>query len=723
MAIGDLSYHFLQNSMAVIAFTIIIGGPLPLGLFAVLTLFKTGTDLLEIALLTLLGWITISTLLALLVGIAGALKLFPLLIINGLLLVFGIYLLFRKTQVDSINSSQSMQFTKPDRMLVTLFVLVGIYISWTLITQPARDFDSLYYHLPNMVKWYQTGTLERIPGIGQMSFYPYNWELLATLFIIPFKSDLLITFINLVAWFLAGLSVYLIGVELFGKGTFAVLAAFCLMIMPIIINYINTLTVDLAVGAIFLAGLYLILRFHKTHSPAYLGFLIILSGLLLGIKMSGVGFSVLLAVSLIFLEIYEFIERKHFSFPHLSNVKNETLILLVCTLVAVFVGGYWYFQNTVEIGNPLGFVQVNIGPIQIFKGNEDFYLYLQNIYPNIADIQHLLRDVYREIHTFDDFAWKGTLANLFDYRNLNDWKVLLIQLLLAGGLPFLLLSFGAMLVATPTFLYIAKRNGKKNFVLLLLLLSGTGILFWNTPYSADNGGYGWQITPFVGQAFRYAIPFFGVLAIYAQAGYSVLASRPFLTGLLGVLCLLFVSIYPRLLSQSTQLIFLTIFLLVWLVEKMRIPIRLPTRIQLNAPSIYVGIAIFFIFGTFIGQTLKDREWATDYGPIVEFMETSFEPDDRVGIALTFRPYPLYGRRLDNQIVYIPAATNATLDEWLDSLRENNIRAVVFGPTGDEHWIKTRELKWLESRKDSFTKIFGEDATRDYLIYRFIPEHR
>lgn len=150
------------------------------------------------------------------------------------------------------------------------------------------------------------------------------------------------------------------------------------------------------------------------------------------------------------------------------------------------MGLFWYIKNFVELGNPLGYVQVNLGNFTLFPGTI-----------NAKDIK------------------ATSLANLFNLTNLSHWRIIGMQALVRLQLPFI-----AMILQILAGLYILitrKNKIKPKFMIgIALLLIATGWLYWNTPGSGAPGmGEGKEITAFVGYEFRYGFSFLSILGIAA----------------------------------------------------------------------------------------------------------------------------------------------------------------------------------------------------------------
>src|SRR5437773_10167497 len=113
-----------------------------------------------------------------------------------------------------------------------------------------------------MARWHQTHALVTPEPIDASRFalqigrYPFAWELLCTLFLMPFHEDFLVALPNLIAWLIFGLAAYLVAVELGARRIHALTAAFLLLAMPMARGNVDTMHVDLSLEAYFMSILF-----------------------------------------------------------------------------------------------------------------------------------------------------------------------------------------------------------------------------------------------------------------------------------------------------------------------------------------------------------------------------------------------------------------------------------------------------------------------------------
>ena len=211
---------FVQALKSLILFFALIAGPLPVMVFLIQRFAPARkTKLIYTIFHLLMGWSLISTLLALAFGILGVLRTRPILGSEIILFITGCFLLWQGGRKGTLPAFKSLWETETDWDKSEKFVLVFLAITflvvwWNISVNAIFDYDSLFYHLPNMAEWYQSGTIDRLPSFGQASYYPYNWEALSTLFLFPFHNDLQVSYPNLLALGIAAISISIICIEM-----------------------------------------------------------------------------------------------------------------------------------------------------------------------------------------------------------------------------------------------------------------------------------------------------------------------------------------------------------------------------------------------------------------------------------------------------------------------------------------------------------------------------
>ncbi len=672
-------------------FLVILLGPLPL-CFALLLRTSQGkspSHFAHSALLLLTGWCLIETCIGLGLGILQHLRLLETLIAEATVFLVGVGLccsFWRQASSTSLRGLWRWQqpLDRWERLIVGMTAFTGATLTYQVMSRLTVNYDSLMYHLPAMAKWYQTGSFTMLEQFhGLQSTYPYNWEALCTLFLMPFREDLAVSLPNVVAWGLFGLSIYGVSREM-GVNRFYSLAGAALALhTPIVLSNLNAMHIDLPFAAFFLAGFYYALLYHRTRSLLYWVLFSLSLGMLVGIKMSGILYAVLLAVAFVLMQMVSE-RRSQTGAWKLSQVVSLCAILCLSIL---FIGGFWYVRNFVERGNPLGVVKVQVAGITIFPGAMD----------------------KSQIH-------KTTLAHLFDVTNLRHWRILGGQLVEQLQLP--LWAIGGLSLLWLFSLLLGRRTCKVEYLLgIAVLLMGGGFLYWTTPYSGDNGSHGWKITAWIGHGLRYAFPCLGLLGITAAAGA---AAVKFWNEGVTVWTLLSSAVALMGFVDSKKMLGVVLLLLMGTIWLGMPQIGWAGRRAPLLKAAGVGTLLCLLGTSAVGLTWKAREQRDVrrrryLGGVMHYIANHVRPNETIGYLWNEQSYVLYGKELNRRVEYVPS-NGHDMVEWYNALRQRNVSIVAIGPL--RSWGLRKEFAWLESPASPFVRVFGQDADTDTLLYRW-----
>lgn len=592
-------------------------------------------------------WCALHTLVGLVLGATGHLQATELLVAETAVLLGGalaVVMLVRKSSIGFRLPSQwgLAGFGSVKTLGVASVILVGLEELATVLTWPIGDYDSLSYHMPTMATWYQRGSLVVMP-FTLAGRYPYGWEVLGTLFLFPFGSDFLIAVPNLVAWLILGTAVYLLSVEFGAKPLSAGVSAALVLLLPVVIENINTLHVDLAAGAFFIASLYFALGWVKHRSTIDLALFVVSLALLLGTKTSGLIYGLVAVVSLVVWSSDTRLRSRNEAAVPVG--RSGQVALLGWALGTLFVvGGFWYIRNLLEIGNPLGDLRVQIAGITVLPGE--------------IDTQSIGRT---------------TLLSLFRWTELSHIRILVGQVKEELGLPFALLVPGVLLsilcILRPT-----ERLSRRLACSLLVLLAVLAVLYWTTPYSADNGQNGWQITDWFGEGFRYAVPFLGVVGVVAALGSSQMRiSRTVGIG--------FVLLCVATVSFRRDILFVIALAIVGGMLFQRAALWISRAGLGSRPRVVLALVLltcFVIPGVPSLRQQREEHRAAVYGPVVAFLD-QIAPGEPIAVVASRRSYVFYGRHLDHPVKYAQESS-AGLEQWM---RGQGVRVLAVGPLEQE----------------------------------------
>lgn len=483
--------NFLAWVSAPAALVLILGAPFPLcsGLAARLLpthCFVAGEQWLTVMLL----WLTCQLSGATLLAAVGYFTLPGILLWQGLLLAIGWR--WRRPLPPVLRHFLPLGLPGWSLLLLTL-LLFG-----NLISQPITDYDSLYYHLPFIASLHATGKLMPDAVVAAVAWYPYGWETLSTLFVAPLRHDLLVALPNLLVWGMWGIAVYRLARRLGAPLGAASGAVVLLLTQPLVIDQLNSVRVDLALAALFTTGLTFALIYRQERQVGALLLALLCLPLLAALKSSGIIYGVVLLMSVSLLYVGQ---RAGAPAPSWAMLRPLLLIIGIAGIAA----GFWYGQNWLRDGNPLGAVAVQVGAWTLFPGS-------------------ITGEQIR----------RTTLLTLFAPGNPAHWRALGMQLWLQGGLPGLTLSALAVAAWWPSAFRqdsarseasrsVLDKSSFKNSSSLTLLVGLLLAIYWVTPYSGDDGTYGYQLNPqWLGQSMRFALAAIGGVAILGALGSAAL---------------------------------------------------------------------------------------------------------------------------------------------------------------------------------------------------------
>ncbi len=703
--------HLLR---ALLLFLAILAGALPLSLFFTLGLTRgTANDGFASRLMVLaFFWCLLEILTGIILGVAGLFNLTAVTLTELLLFFAGSFLLYENGL-----RLHPKKFTIPGlkgkKKFPILFILIAsASLLLKLSLYPAGDSDTLAFHLPAIVSWYQSGSLW-----GHLQIpYPYNWEVLCSLFILPFGSDMFAAMPNLISWAILGLSVYLILREA-GAGKFICISSSILLLsIPEILNTVNTFHIDLAFAAFFMAGVYFVYLHYKTSNVNCVLMTFFSIIMILGIKASGLPYGFLLFVLLLAVIIINLVTKKY------GSVSFSIPVLALFIVSSPFIGFFWYFKNLIDTGNPLAFVKISLFGKTVFPGSV-----------SAGDLSYL------------------TLIHLFNWGNPLHWKIIGIEIIKRLQLPFLaiaVLSLGSIVLL---FFNRAGRFQRGSILFFSALSLAAVFLYWNTPFSADN-----PLTQWIGFAFRYAFPFMSALCVLSGiALFRLKIKKPVIISLtaLCVLAGLFNIIivdtirYNRNLVFSSDInsltallnknpgMFLPIFvnlavitvpyaaisglaIALWAVFCYDNPIirylkdisegkrYIPFLSGIVLLVIFLAIPVYFI------QKERDVHRFAFYGSIPQYIDEHIRTNESVGFLFCDIYYPLYGKRL-NIPVYPLIPDPADYAKWIEFLKNKNIRYIEVGPIQGDRTavlsrIKSKTIGFLEDKNGPFARVAGDD---------------
>lgn len=231
-----------------------------------------------------------------------------------------------------------------DRWAAPVATLIGggVIAEWAVHARAAyrtgvTSVDSLHYHLPFAVRFFQTHDVSRLTFLWidpVWSFYPKNAELLHAVGMAAVGRDVLSPLLN-VGWLVVALtSAWIIGQRV-GAGHLAVGVVALVLAAPFAAPQAGSAGNDAPAIALVLASLALVLQDdHRLPATAVAG---LAAGLAFGSKMTTVAPVLVLTVAVI------------------ARVPRGRRLRTAATwaIGLAVAGGYWFLRNLVRTGSPV----------------------------------------------------------------------------------------------------------------------------------------------------------------------------------------------------------------------------------------------------------------------------------------------------------------------------------------------------------------------------------
>ncbi|MDB9514443.1 hypothetical protein PN499_24900 [Kamptonema animale CS-326] len=744
----------IKHLWELILFLTILVGPLPLSLSFALHNQKekdnSSSAHFWLVILTVSSIIEIS--LGLILGTFEKLTLNTVIFSEIFIFIIGFSLIIARRYSFSVVLQKLPKLKQPlnriELLIISSAAAVALVLLLIIATKPITNYDSLWFHLPAISRWYQTGALTLLDPTGNWMFdhqdaivYPYNWHILNLLCVLPFGEDFLVTFPQLIAWIIQGISVYLLSIYFGASRLNSMAASSLLLTVPMVINQVNTIHIDLPLSALFTVSLYFGLSYYSRRIISDFALFLAALGLFAGIKITAIIYGAFILGGLAILELRKiWLRPKNTQF----NFQLKSPLLFLGIALLLFLGGFWYVRNILHINHPIPNLTV-LSPSR----------------PVSPPPKNLEPPEYLKI-------WKSTLLNQFDITKISNWQIFVSQIIARLQLPFIAMS--CQILALLVFTSFKKRLSPINekLVTLIILLFGTGFLYFITPFSSGTGGeIVGQLGPLLGFNLRYGFPFLSTIAVTAAVSATLVRTRDKLivsTVLISSIVGIFSSeifdaiknasftgnsiiwgsklidqfkyspieasktvitiLGPNLIDicryVGIYLIYLLfIYLLTWQLSQGGFLTTLLPRLQRLSQTIVICSCIVLIASTtWVWRENREVNRTEIYQGMYDYIEKNTLPGEKIGFFLSHRSYLLYGKNLNRQVLYIPfREKTAQGTKWADNLRQNGVKIVALGPLTslDENTKKT--VSWLTSDDGYLESVWGENVNQKSVLYR------
>ena len=303
----------------------------------------------------------------LILGLAGALYLKNV-ILFSLILFLGVYLSAKNKEFCLPPLNFSLYFKKllSNKLLSFIFSVAASFAIVKILVNllnPPFGWDSLNYHFTFPVEWFKSGNLN-VPMVifddPSPTYYPINGSLFYFWLILPFKSVFLADLGQFPFFIIAVISVYGISRKPGLSRAYAFYSAALFTLIPNFFKQLQVAYVDVMVGSLFLVTVNFLLSLKDKFNLGNALIYGLSLGLLIGTKTVALPYSVLLIIPFLVISF--------------KNCKRAGLGVVVMFCILVF-GGFSYFRNLIETGNPLYPLDFNLFNLHIFKGVIDKTVY------------------------------------------------------------------------------------------------------------------------------------------------------------------------------------------------------------------------------------------------------------------------------------------------------------------------------------------------------------
>jgi len=247
---------------------------------------------------------------------------------------------------------RAVHHVRREPLLVSLAVcalVVQVLLIASVLSAPPRGFDALWYHLPNLLRWYRSHTIDVQMG-SYVEFYPGNGDLLG-LPLLTLHNDSWVGLVQYPWFVLAALITRLLAQRAGVSSRTAWAAGLTVLTIPILVYQAMQFYVDVICAALSLGTLLYLIDWMRNERTADLSFCMLTGSMLLGTKYIA-GFAWVFPIAIVMLVTV----RRRFPKPRAAGGLLRRA-LLVCG-VGTALTWLWWARNTVAVGNPIAPVHI-----------------------------------------------------------------------------------------------------------------------------------------------------------------------------------------------------------------------------------------------------------------------------------------------------------------------------------------------------------------------------
>lgn len=238
-------------------------------------------------------------------------------------------------------------------LLATAFIIVAIIMGLRMLAHvwflSPYVWDTLTYHLPKVADWVQYGKLVALPTPVTRSYWPANFELFQTWFVLFFHHDFLIEAAGLPFYLLAIICVYSSSHSLELSRSWSALLAVIYALTPSVLMNAVSCKNDIAVAALYLFSLAVMLDYRRQKESAGSHAAVIAAAILMAMGTKPYIIFVLPGLILIGLWCIRDGDPGSWQTGGRDNGFPRSAFLLTAALI---LGTYWYIRNYMVFENP-----------------------------------------------------------------------------------------------------------------------------------------------------------------------------------------------------------------------------------------------------------------------------------------------------------------------------------------------------------------------------------
>ena len=608
-----------------------------------------------------------------------------------------------------------------------LIIICGFVVVLSLsraLLMPPLAWDCLSYHLPFATLWIKKGTLLLFNAPDQISenvHFPINGDIFASWLMLPFQTDIVVNIMNFPITLLGGISCYAIARELGLTRKEASFAPALICFAPMVYSQITTQYIDNAVFAFSSAATLFGLRFLRKGFPQDSILSLVAGGLVLGMKFTGIP-----VVGIIFLATV----LKTIRLVNYSGFLKKLGLIICGLLILCALGGRQYILNGLYAGNPLYPFSLTIVNHEILEGSH-----------KLEQVSEWVSNWEKE-QGVDKLSFWEKEYKKFSYSRRTAGPKYLIFLIVA------LIS-----------LFIRPRGVSQKDWYFLAVLWIVGIVLFYANTSADFARRGvWMQGSTRFLSFPMAIFTIQGLTVIAKLGRYFKNIFFFMVILIAWDLMHINKTHIQGIEGLYPLVIVMLILVIIFFKRVLEMLDQKKGSSLTAKEVsrsgsstnrqwVVGILFFVTLtgGLYFLQSYRDTtrySYYRDYFDYVDFPRTFVDgwefldqPDEKKTIAMSIgwaAPghkwffYPLLGRWLQNDVVYISAKykwdapiwlhrgllRGNSRSTWLHNLKRKKVDCILVA----KPW--PIELRWMLSDQDAFQLVFSDQECK---IFKYLGE--